>query len=62
MVAETFGMLDNNLDDEHAGFPLSMLILNDNASNFPFHETVLHLLISHFFLTYRVKAYHDAPY
>ena len=54
-------MLDNDLDDEHAGFPLSMLILNDNASDFPFHERVLHLLIS-FLSTYRVKAYHDAPY
>ena len=49
VVAETFTMWDNGLDDEHAGFPLRMLIPNDNALNLPFHESVLPLLIPHFF-------------
>ena len=48
-VAKTFAMPDSGLDDEHASFPLSMLIPNDNALDLPFHERVLYLFISHFF-------------
>ena len=49
VVAKTFVMLDNGLGDEHAGFPQSMLIPNDNAPDLPLHERLLHLFIFHFF-------------
>ena len=49
VVAKTFAMSDNDFSDEHVGFPLSMLISNDNASNLSFHKRFLHFFISHFF-------------
>ena len=49
MMAQTFDMPDSDCSDEHEGFPMSMLIFNDNAPDLPFHERLLHLFISHFF-------------
>ena len=55
VVAETFATLDNDLGDEHVGFPISMVMPNDNALDLPFHERVLHLFIFHFFRPIRSK-------
>ena len=35
VVVETFAMPNNGLGDEHAGFPQSMPIPNDNAPDVP---------------------------
>ena len=48
-VATTFNLLDRGHSDEHEGFPLSILIPNDNAPNLPLDERLLHMFISHFF-------------
>ena len=46
---KTFDLLNSDLDSEHKGSPLSMVILYGNAPDLPFHERVLHLFISFFF-------------
>ena len=46
---------DKGLSDEHEGFPISIMIPNDNALDLPFHERALHLFISHFFRPTRSK-------
>ena len=46
---KTFDMLNNELYFGHEGFPLNMVIPNDNALDLPFHEKVLYLFISYFF-------------
>ena len=42
-------MPDEALSDEHVVYPPSMLIPNDNASDLPLHDRLLHLFVSHFF-------------
>ena len=48
-VATAFDMLDSGHNDEHEGFSMSMLILNDNALDLSLHDRFMHLFISHFF-------------
>ena len=48
-VATTFDMSDEGLNDEHASYPFTMLIPNDNAPDLQLHDRLLHLFISHFF-------------
>ena len=49
VVAQTFDIPDSGRSNEHEGFPMTMLIPNDNALDLPLHERLLHLFISHFF-------------
>ena len=48
-VATTFDMPNKGLNDEHTGYPPSMLIPNDNALDLLLHDRLLHLFMSHFF-------------
>ena len=48
-MATTFDMSDSCRSDEHEGFPMSMLIPNNNILNLPLYDKLLHLFISHFF-------------
>ena len=48
-VATTFDMSGEGLSDEHASYPLTMLIPNDNALDLQLNDRLLHLFISHFF-------------
>ena len=41
--------INRSRSDEHEGFPLSILVPNDNAPDLPLDEKLLHLFISHFF-------------
>ena len=54
-VAMAFGIPNEGLSNEHASYPAIMLILEDNTSNLPLHERLLHLFVSHFFRPIRLK-------
>ena len=60
-VAIVFKMPEKSLDDDHAIYPPTMLIFNDNALDLQLHDRLLHLFISHFFPTHRAEAYQGAP-
>ena len=42
-------MSDKVFRDKHANYPATMLIIDDNASDLPLHERLIHLFVSHFF-------------
>ena len=56
-VVITFEMLDEGLSDEHAYYPSTMLIPNDNAQTSHYMRG-FYICLCHTFLTHRVEAYY----